>query len=508
MKKVKQLLVALCVAAGFMACSDEETGLAPVFNNSDVNLEMRRDTADTYQISLPITSEEGLAKIALVNTTTNETIDEVTSFTDPLNYTYNYTLDLTAYTESTVLMMNLNITDLAGQTVTKKITLTINFPVIGVRFVGENLQSQFEDYNLKVAIDKGVTDLKQVDVYLGEELAESLTLDPALESQEVNVHIGGLAMGENNVRLVVIDEFDQEFTAETVVTRVAQKTWKDLVRSSPIRFHTGRQVIIDYGELYPDWGLAPGEFVETIDIQGSVELNRNVYYYPDPEMNPDFKDYPPMPIHDYPRMTDEQFESLSEIYLVSFSMRDENYGSAALNVSFLYDEETGNITRMRRDSCYMEFGDYAFISDSREDYEFTYNEENDLVSVTKNGASYITDVVYENGYIISYKVNGQECNPKYNENGDRIDNAYFGNEYTFSNDPNPLYISKLPAVVPMYVFGTDLSFWLYNRYLPTSLGSTDYTINPLIDDSQSITWPGSNTDAQVSYRFKSTEVSE
>ena len=123
MKKVKQLLVALCVAAGFMACSDEETGLAPVFNNSDVNLEMRRDTADTYQISLPITSEEGLAKIALVNTTTNETIDEVTSFTDPLNYTYNYTLDLTAYTESTVLMMNLNITDLAGQTVTKKITL-------------------------------------------------------------------------------------------------------------------------------------------------------------------------------------------------------------------------------------------------------------------------------------------------------------------------------------------------------------------------------------------------
>ena len=189
-------------------------------------------------------------------------------------------------------------------------------------------------------------------------------------------------------------------------------------------------------------------------------------------------------------------------------MRDENYGSAALNVSFLYDEETGNITRMRRDSCYMEFGDYAFISDSREDYEFTYNEENDLVKVTKNGASYITDVVYENGYIISYKVNGQECTPKYNENGDRIDNAYFGNEYTFSNDPNPLYISKLPAVVPMYVFGTDLSFWLYNRYLPTSLGNTNYTINPLIDDSQSITWPGSNTDAQVSYRFKSTEVSE
>ena len=179
MKNLKYFWMVLCVAAGFMACSDEETGLAPVFNNSDVTLEMRRDTAEVYQISLPVTSEEGLAKITLVNTLTNETLNEVTSFSDPFNYVYNYTLDLTAYTESTVLMMALNITDLAGQTVTKRIQLTINFPVIGVRFVGENLQSQFEDYNLKVSIDKGVTDLQKVDVYLGEELAESLTLDPA-----------------------------------------------------------------------------------------------------------------------------------------------------------------------------------------------------------------------------------------------------------------------------------------------------------------------------------------
>ena len=53
MKNLKYFWMVLCVAAGFMACSDEETGLAPVFNNSDVTLEMRRDTAEVYQISLP-----------------------------------------------------------------------------------------------------------------------------------------------------------------------------------------------------------------------------------------------------------------------------------------------------------------------------------------------------------------------------------------------------------------------------------------------------------------------
>ena len=475
MKKVKQLLVALCVAAGFMACSDDETGLAPVFNNSDVNLEMRRDTADTYQISLPITSEEGLAKIALVNTTTNETIDEVTSFTDPLNYTYNYTLDLTAYTESTVLMMNLNITDLAGQTVTKKITLTINFPVIGVRFVGENLQSQFEDYNLKVAIDKGVTDLKQVDVYLGEELAESLTLDPALESQEVNVHIGGLAMGENNVRLVVIDEFDQEFTAETIVTRIEQVGFLDL---AGVNFTTGN-VMEMFGYEIP----------ESIGI----EFNRPDFDYPE-----GYTSLPYVP------------ENPDKLYTISFCLNDMMSGPHTIVYALEYDEESGNVISLLRDTLAPNPETWNELVGS-EKYEFSYNAETgNLEGVTKNGAAYITDVVCENGYILSYKIDGKEHEPIYNENNDRVDNNYFGTQYEFSDQPNPLYISGLPAVVPCYVFGTDLSMWLYNKYLPTQLGDRKYTTTEMVDYVQSVSWQVGENEAMIEYYYNEpeTEVSE
>lgn len=467
MKNVRFFLVMICIVAGFAACSDDDPSMPPVFNNSDVNLVMSRDTADMYQISLPITSEAGLAQITLVNSLTNEELNRVTSFSDPFDYVYNYTLDLSAYTESTVLMLNLNITDQAGQTVTKKIQLTINFPVIGVRFEGENLQSQFEDYNLKVSIDRGVTDLKQVDVYLGENLAESLTLDPALSSQTVNVHISGLVMGSNSVKVVVVDEFDQEFTAETTVERVAQKTWQDLASLS---FLTGNMTGI------PDFYEWPEEV--------SIELNRADFYYPT-----GYEDLPAVP--------DD-----NRIYCISFSLGGMD-GTAAVNVAFEYDAN-GNVVTMRRDSCFMEFGDFVFIEGTR--YEYAYNAETgDLESVTKDGAAYITDVKCENGYIVSYVVDGQEYVPTYDENGDRIDNNYTGETYAFTENPNPLYLPELPAVVPCYVFGTDLSMWLYNRYLPSQLGNTAYEVSQLVDNTQTVSWTAeSGNEASIEYYYRET----
>lgn len=466
MKNLKYFWMALCVAAGFMACSDEETGLAPVFNNSDVTLEMRRDTAEVYQISLPVTSEEGLAKITLVNTLTNETLNEVTSFSNPFNYVYNYTLDLTAYTESTVLMMALNITDLAGQTVTKRIQLTINFPVIGVRFVGENLQSQFEDYNLKVSIDKGVTDLQKVDVYLGEELAESLTLDPALESQTINVHISGLEMGENKIRLVVIDEFDQEFSTETIVTRIEQLGFADLRNVS---FTTGKMI---------DWGFGM-EFPEQI----SMELNRPDFDYPE-----GYENLPYCP------------ENPDKLYTISFYSESEDARSRIV-FSLEYDEN-GHVSSLLKDSIVMSYVTWDDLVVSSEKYEFSYNAEtDDLEGVTKNGSNYITNVQVENGYIVGYQIDGKDYVPVYDESGNRIDNNYFGTLYTFSTEPNALYVAELPAVLPFYVFGTDLSLWLYNKYLPESLGDIDYTVNPMTDNIQSLSWLRDGNEAMIEYMF-------
>ena len=124
-----------------------------------------------------------------------------------------------------------------------------------------------------------------------------------------------------------------------------------------------------------------------------------------------------------------------------------------------------------------------------------------MEGVTKNGSNYITNVQVENGYIVGYQIDGKDYVPVYDENGNRMDNNYFGTLYTFSTESNPLYVAELPAVLPFYVFGTDLSLWLYNKYLPESLGDIDYTVNPMTDNVQSLSWLRDGNEAMIEYTF-------
>lgn len=54
MKKWKNYLLSIMAVAGFVACSDDDPGLAPVIDGTDLSIELKRDTADVYKISVPI----------------------------------------------------------------------------------------------------------------------------------------------------------------------------------------------------------------------------------------------------------------------------------------------------------------------------------------------------------------------------------------------------------------------------------------------------------------------
>lgn len=459
MKKLKFFVVLLCAAIGFIACSKDEVGMQPIFDSSNVTLEMKRDTADVYQISLPIESEEGLAKISLVNDVTGEVLDEVTTFSDMYSYVYNYTLDLTSYTESTVLMLTLNIEDQAGQKVTKKITLTINFPVVEISFAGDNLQSQFEDYNLKVTIDKGVTMLQKVDVYLASELSGTLTLDPSLERQEVNVHVSGLEMGDNLLKVVVLDEFGQEFSKEVTIKRIEAKTWLDV---AGVYYYTGN--MIDF------WGM---QFEEEILLTFNT-----ISSYPEDEAL-------------QPVIPDED-----KIYVCTF---ENVMGQSAVGLAFEYNTND-QVVKIKRDSMKIDDYGYSTLIES-EEYEYFYDASGDLERVTKNDEDYITDILMENGYIVSYRINGQDYTPVYDENGERIDNYISNTTYSFSSELNPVYMSALPAVVPLTVYGWDLSYIFYNRYLASGLGSVTYEVGQLLDKKQEISWMEGEKELGISIRY-------
>lgn len=427
MKKWKNYLLSIMAIAGFVACSDDDPGLAPVIDGTDLSIELKRDTADIYKISVLITSEEGLAKVSLIDNSNNNAIDEQTSFSNPNNYTYNYDFDLTPYTDNTVVMLTLKIEDKAGQIVNKKITLTVKkFSELDVRFAAEGtITTQFEDCNLKVTVVRGLIPLKEIQVYVGAKLESTfdLSLDPEQSRYDLNVHVAGLGMDDNTVKVVVVDKKDQEFSKEITIKRIEAMTWKNVRQAA-------------YNSNVDDpWGMEAME----------VSIN------------------------------DEKPGDLpgkDKVYRVACYAGYEN----GVTADFEYDGDI--VTKMTLSTVNSGMGSFEVLSVNAV-YQYNYNENNELVKVVytdEAGATkdYITDVVYESGSIKSYKINGTVYTPTYLEkNGtlirvDLLDEDLSGNVFDFAAgkdmQPNPLYLAGLPAVVPGNILGFDLNN-LYNNYL-------------------------------------------
>lgn len=427
MKRLKSYLLSLVAIAGFIACSDDDPGMAPVIDGSEVNIELKRDTADTYRISLPITSEEGLAKVALIDNATSTALNEVTSFSNPNDYTYTYDLDLTPYTENTVVMLTLKIEDKAGQIVNKKINVTVKkFSELDVRFATEGtITTQFENCNLKLTVVRGVIPLKEIQVYVGTTLENTfdLSLDAEQSKYDFNVRIAGLKMDDNTVKIVVVDQKEQEFAKEITVKRIKAMTWVNIDQSAY------------NGDINDMWGMYAMEVAVNDEKPGDL-----------PGMDKFYR------LALYPGYAD---------------------GSIA---DFEYDGD--KITKMTLSTVNSGMGSFEVLSTDAV-YVYNYNEDGELVKVVytdEAGATkdYITDVVYESGNIKSYKIDGSEYVPTYLEKDgtlirvDQLDGDLSGNVYDFAAgkdmQPNPLYLSGLPAVVPGNISGFDLNN-LYNNYL-------------------------------------------
>lgn len=116
-------------------------------------------------------------------------------------------------------------------------------------------------------------------------------------------------------------------------------------------------------------------------------------------------------------------------------------------------------------------------------YEFSYNEDNELQSVTLtpdkgNSEVIVNDVVYVAGRMIRYSYKGKVYEPVYaTANGattrvDCLDAEMSGMCFGFKGDEyvNPYYIPELPAVIPGDVAEIPLQL-LYSQYIFNSLGN-------------------------------------
>lgn len=427
MKKFKNYLVSMMAVAALVACSDDDPGMAPIAEGNDVTVEVKRDTADVYKIEVPISSEEGVASVTLINRSDDSVVDEQTTFSTPNNYTYRYDFDLTPYTDNSAIVLVLQIKDKAGQIAEKKFTLNVKkFSELDVRFGTENtIISQFENVNVKMTVIRGLIPLKEIQVYVENKLMETfdMSLDPALDRYDLNVQVKGLEIGDNNVKVVVIDEKDQKFDKSTVITRIASKKWSDILQA----------IWMEAAEFAYNW---------------------DQYWAPCPQ---DGKLY-------NISVTDAMMEHMEALV-------------------FKYDA-AGHVSKMTHEFYVMDWDIYDFNKNATVDYVYTYNENGELQKVTKsenagNAKDYITDVVYESGNIKSYKIDGKAYTPKYIEKAgemiraDYLDKKLSGWEGDFEQAyPNLMYMPELPAVVPGDMLGFAFNNF-YDRYFFETLKAGD-----------------------------------
>lgn len=500
MKRLRVLLLALTALTAFWACSDDEDNFpAPNFGgNEDITMNLKRDTADVYNITRHIKSDAGLSKIILTNETENKVLNEVSTFANPNDYTYNYNVDLTSYTNNTTVTLVLSVTDLAGQTTSQKINLTIlKFSELKVKFAIEgDITSQFEDCNVAFKVTKGLIPLKSVSVYLSDNLIKTYELNASEEEKtafDLNVLVTGLQMGANTLKVVVKDEKNQEVPVTKTINRVKGVTWKDMDsgRNQAVSFSWGDGYMVAYSREIKFNGTFPEE-ENSFESPADGSLARIIFKAVDMNMS------------DMANMVYQQYcEGLEFEYnggLVSkLTYRKYDYPAMA-------DQETA----------------YTEIKKIEYTYEYT-PATNELTSVKKNGQPYLTDFVYEGGNIISYKIDGTEYRPKYIlKDGEAIRVDYMVGDLSnvttcdfTTKHVNPLYLPMFPAVLPDGFAFMPYCTYFYNKYLFEKVGDMTYTIGNYdlgepyegkYYPSQEVTWTENGNNITLQYGFKAIPV--
>ena len=427
MKKVNYWLAcfmaAAALATSFTACSSDDDpvyepptigmgGSDPAGNAGTVDL----SEALTFVLPVNITSEAGLASIVVKDGTGKEWLNQ-TSFDNP-NKVDAVTLDLSSLTESTQLYLTVVATAKDGKvTTSSQYSLSISVPQLRVRMSPASTTG--DKVNMTFTISRGVKALSRVDVCKGSQVIQNIPYtgeESKAKKSTKTFKVENLELGKNPITVKVYEEGMSEASAE--ITSDAFKIDKTKLKSFIL---SNAQNRYDVGLFFGDDGLDenPSEIEFDYSNQSSTS----------------------------PRNDDEY-------------------------IAFTYDE-TGKVIEMTATVETMIFNPsdpYGMpeMSSDEKTYKFIYKEgTNELEKVTLDGSDYVTDVVYGENGIESYNVSGEKIVAQYDENGIRVD-FYDGSSNKFihkdTDEPNPYYISGVPAVIPKSLSGSPMSI-LYNPYL-------------------------------------------
>lgn len=438
------LLVGIVGALALQSCQDDPAFPDPGFSIADQRVEVRRDTADYYNIAVDMEVPNGVKTIELIDGIDYSVLEDIEEYNGYTNFTFEYLIDLTAFEEDTVLNYIVKVTDNDLRSFNQGIRIDVkklSYPEI--RLVGGNdLAVAAPAYIVKGIVSTGLNALQSVSIqFEGEEQYSFTPVDTTIYEMALKqlVFLGDMqADQEYVIDIVIADEIGQVST-----TKINLRKTSEIKRPNRI-YYTNYNDINYIINLEFEEGTDRLTWFQYIFPTGSFRTN-NFYYN---ELN----------------MLDS---------IVHRSVNTEGTYSTEKRYRFAYNEGTTELA-------------------SLELQEYEYDENLQVIGVSEvevlaDGFVYREDGSVEQFYYEGNQIDGVTYSDPFNL-GESIFSEYWQSaSYAKNSSRRQQFVEFDPVLMPTYVEGFPQFFMddaimlnvyrdlLWNKYIPLeTAGASSY----------------------------------
>jgi hypothetical protein len=165
-----------------LSCQDDPEFPDPGFEIKDKDIEVRRDTIDTYTLEFDMDVPNGLDKIEILNGNDYSLIDEVNDYNGKSNFLFSYDIDLEPFTTDTVLNYIVRAIDKNERSINKGLTLNVkkkSEPQIIV-LGGDEVIVNAPALLAKAKVETGLAALKSIDIQFESKVVQNISFSDTL----------------------------------------------------------------------------------------------------------------------------------------------------------------------------------------------------------------------------------------------------------------------------------------------------------------------------------------
>lgn len=219
----------------FQACQEDPIFPDPGFEISDQRVEIRRDTADFYDIKFKMNVPNGVDNIELLNATDYMVLDDISGYEGKTKFDFNYRVDLTPFPQDTVLNYIIKVIDQDRRSTNQGIRMDVKgFSKPEIRLVGgTNISVAAPAFVVKGIASAGLNTIETISIsFEGKEQYHYEAPEGELVYEKIIkelIFLGNLdANKEYYLDIVITDDIGQ--TSTTTITVRKNDTIKKPVK--------------------------------------------------------------------------------------------------------------------------------------------------------------------------------------------------------------------------------------------------------------------------------------